>query len=381
MGDLLFFCLADDLTGALEIGSRFAGEGLAALVSTRSFPGCDVPDAVQALVVDTETRHVLPGEACLKVFQAASAAPSSALIYKKTDSTLRGNIASEMRGLAAAFPGMPIIYVPAYPEMGRTVRSGRLYVGGIAVEHTGFAADPLNPARESHIPTLLAAEVATVAVAPEGIRNASGSAVHVVDAETDDEVGRAAEAFCSSGLRLAAGPAEFAAHLARRSGGARTRPRLLPTIRTCLVVNGSLNERSALQIDVARGWLPVCPPGHAAQALARSPWVLLNTAALGSSGLERARDVGKIVREVLDRAEVDAMVVFGGDTAFGILQALGEPALHPVGDVVPGVPLSFISRTDLRRGATRSDLFLISKAGGFGSRDVLGLIRARMARE
>ncbi len=74
------------------------------------------------------------------------------------------------------------------------------------------------------------------------------------------------------------------------------------------------------------------------------------------------------------------MVVFGGDTAFGILQALGEPELHPVGDVVPGVPLSFIARKVQRRSTRMGGLFLISKAGGFGARDVLASIRARLAR-
>ncbi len=161
----------------------------------------------------------------------------------------------------SAFPGMPVIYVPAYPALGRTVRGGRLYVDGVAVDETSFASDPLNPVRESHIPTLLAADVTALSVGPEAIRGASGPSVHVVDAETDEEVGRAAEVFCASGLRLAAGPAAFAWQLARRFGGPRAKRRLPRVLRTCLVVNGSLNERSAQQVDAARGWLPSCRSG------------------------------------------------------------------------------------------------------------------------
>jgi len=44
-------------------------------------------------------------------------------LYLKTDSTLRGNIGSEISAVLAAFPGSPLVYAPAYPRMGRTVRA------------------------------------------------------------------------------------------------------------------------------------------------------------------------------------------------------------------------------------------------------------------
>jgi uncharacterized protein YgbK (DUF1537 family) len=61
---------------------------------------------------------------------------------------------------------------------------------------------------------------------------------------------------------------------------------------------------------------------------------------------------------------MDALVVFGGDTAFGIHKALGGQPFEVWGEVLPGVPLS-------RSG----DLFWITKAGGFGAADVLCGIR------
>jgi uncharacterized protein YgbK (DUF1537 family) len=64
-----------------------------------------------------------------------------------------------------------------------------------------------------------------------------------------------------------------------------------------------------------------------------------------------------------------ALIVFGGDTAFGILDALGRPAIHPVLEILPGVPLS-------RTGG----LFLVTKAGGFGPPDVLVRIREIMGK-
>ena len=58
------------------------------------------------------------------------------LIYKKTDSTLRGNIAAELRALADLFPTWRIGYAPAYPALGRTVKNGVLYVDDVPVSET-----------------------------------------------------------------------------------------------------------------------------------------------------------------------------------------------------------------------------------------------------
>ena len=60
-------------------------------------------------------------------------------------------------------------------------------------------------------------------------------------------------------------------------------------------------------------------------------------------------------------------MVIGGDTCYGLLKALGEPDLNPLGELRDGVPCSAI------RGCTprKRDLCFISKAGGFGSPDIL----------
>ena len=76
--------------------------------------------------------------------------------------------------------------------------------------------------------------------------------------------------------------------------------------------------------------------------------------------------MGEIVRDALSRVKLDALCIFGGDTAHGILKAIGNPPLRPLGEIVPGVPLSRV---------TGRDLILITKAGGFGPVDVLPAIR------
>lgn len=105
----MVLALADDLTGALEVGAKFAGAGIASLVTTRL---AVVPGDV--LVIDTETRHLPAAEAWRRVFHIASSARAS-LVYKKTDSTLRGNIGAELEAVTVANPGALLHYAPAYP--------------------------------------------------------------------------------------------------------------------------------------------------------------------------------------------------------------------------------------------------------------------------
>jgi len=93
------------------------------------------------------------------------------------DSTLRGNVAAELAAVGAAWEGAPVVYLPAYPKLGRTVRDGELRVDGRPVSQTAFASDRWNPVRESHIPTLLQTARLTLpltALRPEQIHDSKG---------------------------------------------------------------------------------------------------------------------------------------------------------------------------------------------------------------
>ena len=315
--------LADDLTGALEIGAKCAAAGISAAVSTKLSWDCDAT----ALVIDTETRHSAPAEAAAIVHRLACEARGVRLLYKKTDSTLRGNIGAELSALAAAFPGSRVTYVPAYPRMGRTVTNGVLLVEGVPVHLTDFARDPLNPIRESHVATLVNSE-----------------SVQVFDAETDEEIARIAEDLLRrDGALLAAGPAALAEAIVARIDLPRGPVASFPEVRRCLVVNGSLHPLSERQ---------------AGAMASDGDWTIVSHGGPG---------VGQRVRAVVDA--FDALVIFGGDTAFEILQALACTVLRPIGEIVPGVPVS-------RAQFNGRELIIMTKAGGFGPVDILERIRS-----
>src|SRR5690348_11280361 len=110
--------LADDATGALETGAR-VGQ-----------PVFFTPDSLPArlpAVLDTEPRHLSPEDAYARIYKIACEAARAGIsrIFKKTDSTLRGPIGAEFRALLDAWPDSPLIYAPAYPDLGRIVHDGR----------------------------------------------------------------------------------------------------------------------------------------------------------------------------------------------------------------------------------------------------------------
>src|SRR5262249_23936455 len=162
--------------------------------------------------------------------------------------------------------------------------------------------------------------------------------VQVLDAESDDDIARIADELVGQpGMLLAAGPAALAEALAVRIDISRAPVAAMPQARRCLVVNGSLHPLSIRQAAMATD----------------ADWTIVHAGGPG---------VGERVRGLVD--ESDALIIFGGDTAFEILQTLGCSVLWPIGEIVPGVPLSR-GRCDGR------DLIIITKAGGFGPVDIL----------
>jgi uncharacterized protein YgbK (DUF1537 family) len=324
--------LADDLTGALEVGAKFAEAGFDAKVAI----GVDTQADCELTVIDTETRHLTGGEAA-RVIERVPAADAQ-IIYKKTDSTLRGNIADELRALARLRPDARIAYIPAYPKLGRTVVDGRLLVDRVPVHETAFARDPLNPIGDSRVERVIGRDLDC----------------RVFDGACDEDVaGAVRTSIAGPGCCIIAGPASVAAALAAELREREATAPEWPLVQQCAIVNGSLHEASARQIAWA-------VETGCAWSILRIP------ASPGASHADHAAWMGRFVREYLKQTRIDALMIFGGDTASGILDALGIRVLAPVGEVVPGVPVSRVQGRQWH---------LISKAGGFGDEQVIGRVK------
>ena len=185
--------VADDLTGALDTGVQLVKLGLPARIlpapcagaalGADGAPGSGEGSGVgvdpiagadrspvadggytdwdepggPVLVLVAETRHCAPEEAYRTLSAVFRKARDLAVpvIYKKTDSALRGNIGSELQAMLDVYPGESVCFVPAFPAAGRTTQGGVQYIDGRPVADSPFGRDPLSPVRESFIPAWL----------------------------------------------------------------------------------------------------------------------------------------------------------------------------------------------------------------------------------
>src|SRR5699024_4782106 len=146
-----------DLTGANDTGVQFANQGLrtTVLFSDTTLKQTHVKDDV--VVLNSDSRALEPKEAYQIVYQQASRLQEFGIknIFKKIDSTMRGNIGYEADAVMDVFNYTTAFVVPAFPSSKRVTVNGRHYVDQVPLAETEFAHDPATPVKESYIPDLL----------------------------------------------------------------------------------------------------------------------------------------------------------------------------------------------------------------------------------
>lgn len=154
--------IADDLTGANDTGLQFHLKGANTQILFDYLSSPDSKSYTQAWAISTETRNIPKDEAAQKVLNATQNILTSfntEHVYKKIDSTLRGNIGIETLAVLDAVEADAAVIVPAFPAEGRTTIGGYHLLKGVPLERTEFARDPQSPIYDSHIPSILTAQV------------------------------------------------------------------------------------------------------------------------------------------------------------------------------------------------------------------------------
>jgi len=145
--------LADDLTGAAEIGGIAWRYGLSTEIQTEFQPASEV----DLIVVDTDTRPYTPPAAVQRVAAVAEQCRRAGVtqVFKKVDSVLRGPVLAELTALLKAWGGSRALLVPANPSLGRIIRQGLYWVDEQPLHQTDFGNDPDYPAITSNVKTML----------------------------------------------------------------------------------------------------------------------------------------------------------------------------------------------------------------------------------
>ncbi len=408
---MLLGCIADDLTGATDLGINLAREGLS-VIQVNGIPVADlVVPVTDAVVVALKSRTIPAADAVaqsLAVLEWLRARGASRIYFKYCstfDSTARGNIGPVTEALQQALGAGIVPATPAYPRNNRTVYRGYLFVGDLLLSETGMRTHPLTPMTDANLVRLLAAQSQRKVglVAAESLDAGAdatrarladlerdGCAHAIVDATRDEHL-TAAGIACAD-LPLTTGGAGLAVGLARalraqaKAGAGGWSPPQAGAKTAWL--SGSCSEATRRQVAAAQKHAPglrldphalAADPALAsrvaAEAVARvgnGPVLVFATAdpaevaaAQAALGTERAatlvEDAFRAVARALADAGVQRFVVAGGETSGAVVDALGVRALAIGPEIDPGVPWT--------RAVGGAPLWLALKSGNFGGED------------
>ncbi|RUT54799.1 hypothetical protein NPD9_1235 [Clostridium botulinum] len=155
---LNYVIIADDLTGANATGVLIKKLRLKPVTLMNSLRKDDLEKSYDTVLYSTDSRGVEKEDAYERVYQATEFffSPNVKVYAKRIDSTLRGNIGSEIDGMLDALPkGTIAAVVPAFPEANRQAVGGYLLVNGKALEDSDAAKDGKKPINSSIIEKLV----------------------------------------------------------------------------------------------------------------------------------------------------------------------------------------------------------------------------------
>jgi len=355
--------VADDLTGAAELGAVGWRYGLSSEVLVAGRPG----GGSELVCVDTDSRGCPPEEAGRRAATAARELRSAGAkwIYKKVDSVLRGQIVAELEAVMRELSLPRTLLVPVNPSLGRVIRQGHYLVQGKPIHETDFRFDPEYPRRSSEVGQLLGNSISAAIHVCRADESLPPAGIIVGEAASADDLQRWASRRAESTL-LAGGADFFAARLTAAGFQAADRSEDSPPAASSdkkLFVSGSTSEachefvtRSreqgvpvfSLPPEVAqgRGFAATVRQQLADQivaALRAKPGAILSIGLPLVSEPSIARQLTghltDLAQAVLARTQGIHVHVEGGATAASLIRRMNWTRLKVVRELAPGVVL------------------------------------------
>jgi uncharacterized protein YgbK (DUF1537 family) len=408
-------CIADDFTGATDLANNLARAGMRT-VQVNGKPSGELDGAVDAAVVALKTRTIASADAVAQSLQALQwlRTRGAEQIYFKYcstfDSTPQGNIGPVTEALMDALGDRPnadfTIATPAFPDNGRTVFNGHLFVGDVLLDESGMQHHPLTPMTDANLVRVLQAQCArkvglvdyrVVARGADAIRErfetlrGQCAGIAIVDAISNDDLIRLGPAL--AGMPLVTAGSGVAIALPANFGIAPSRvASALP--KACgakAVIAGSCSQATHRQVrafvDAGGAAFAIDPlqiadeTDMASRALAWCASHLPHDAVLVYStadpariasvqqqlGAQRAGALVETTLATIAQGLVDLgvrqLVIAGGETAGACVQALGIERMKIGPQIDPGVPWC---HAQTGRGIA---LHLALKSGNFGADD------------
>ncbi len=417
--------IADDLTGANDTALQFHLKGCSTKVLT-NYKNIEKSEInTQVWAVSTESRNIDADEAKKRAKEAAVSILenlNAEYIYKKIDSTIRGNISAEITGIMEAGQYDAAVVIPAFPNEGRITVGGYHLLKGVPIERTEFARDPQAPIYDSHIPAVLKAglpleskdkvaliEFATVKQGAGPILAklneliAGGKKLIVADAVSSVDIEQVMLAInkCNSKILPcgSAGAAQAMCDIIFAEEKYERKEKQIPELPK-LIISGSASELAQFQlkklendVDIEDTYFIEITPeeilgysdddiiARAVNNLNKTNTVVIHTSSLFGNPdamtvmlfeKEISRDsfismicdyLAEITQVIMEQKDA-ILITVGGETTYKCLEALNIKSLNIVDGVAPAIPLCSDAENRL----------IVTKSGNLGNSNTLSEI-------
>lgn len=413
--------IADDITGANDTALQFSKHNISSCVRIDFDHKKLLEETADVIVIDTDSRDIAPVTAYDRVTAVCRALQKSGVynIFKKIDSTLRGNLGAEIEATAKVFEPELVVIAPAFPSNKRVTVGGYHLLHQIPIELTEIAHGPKSPVDESRIVELLHKQTDTkiglisLHVVMSGLERIKQAIQHciernerwiVFDAVLDEHLAVIVKATQDYHKVLWVGSAGLAEQLPDLyQWSVRQEHNAISTTGSVLVIAGSVSKVTQAQITVAlhlpniqlikmnvanliqNKGLEITRCVQQAKTLLKQGKDMLIASAVNDddvfNGVAAGKSCGLCNAEVSELTAVAlgdiagqladyqlaGMVLTGGDTAIHVCRSLGAEAIQVIEEVAVGIPLGrFV-------GGRCHGLQVVTKAGAFGHEDAFVL--------
>ena len=409
--------IADDLTGANDTALQFAKRNIKSSVEINFMKMEDVEDK-EVIVVDTDSRDLDKELSYKKVKDICEKISKYDIkcIYKKVDSTLRGNLGAEIKAVDDVFNPDIVIIAPAYPANQRVTIGGYHLLEGKPIELTEIANAPKTPVKKSYLPSILTEQVnEKIAILDFKLLRQRTDIISkkiveflqekkrwivcdIIEEENFITLMDAVSSYKNILWVGSAGLAEYLPYFYKWKGNKELSMKNRKG--SVLVCAGSvshitqnqvrtlLNQRKINLVKINMVRLledknsELIEKSQIINQLIREQKNILLATAQSDDEVEKAIEIGKkynlsrkeisekiatIMAELIKSIEVNSlsgMILTGGDMAVHICRAIGVNSIKIISEIDNGVPLGYIESDNLEK------LFIVTKAGAFGKPDV-----------
>lgn len=376
--------IADDFTGANDSGIKIVQRGYDASISLDSYENLES----NINIIDTETRNLNENQAYNIVEKTISNLKSLSdylVIYKKVDSTLRGNIKSEYEAIIKYLNPEYVIFAPAHPNLGRTTKGGIQYVNGKKLLDTEFSQDPEKPVTNDDIRNILSDKTHHHFLDEIRGNLSIKSGVNTFDCEIYDDLLKIAQKSLELGQKiLFIGSAGLCDALFDE----------LIIKKPAVAIVGSVSSQNKESIDYCKKMgvsvLEITLMDYAKnrykekineaiELLKENKDVIIVTSKdrkdyietleyLKKNGLKTDLVLSKLLESIstslINNVDISGVFTSGGTTSIEFLKSIGAKGTNLVNEIENGVIMNKIKGLD-------KDLYLVTKAGAFGNKKTI----------